>query len=263
MPTVPQLLSYYAGYSTDDEVRLALAAGSRGERLRRWYHRLSGDVDPRDFIPVSAGTRVLDFGCGAAPYLRYFRARGAHISGAEIAPAVVTACRGAGLDVVLIEDLDRIPFADGEFDVVYLMQVIEHIARPHQFLAELRRVLKPAGEVYLAMPNARSVWRRVFGADWVAGWFAPFHVFVYGVPAIRALAQAHRFQVVRSWSITPDSWLRLNLKAALYRGNNRLDAAPRTWLDLPLVRLPLALLLRLAEALIRERDCLVVHLKKC
>jgi SAM-dependent methyltransferase len=205
----------------------------------------------------------LDYGCGPAPYLSHFRAGGAHVSGAELTPSVVEACRAAGFDVALIEEMNRIPFPDGEFDVVYLMQVIEHIARPHEFLDEARRILKPRGALYLAMPNARSIWRRVFGKNWVGGWFAPFHLFVYSMPAIRALAVAHGFAVVRSWSATSDSWLRLNLRAALHPAHHRLDAAPKTWLDRAPARIALALALRLAELFVRERDCLVVQLEKC
>ncbi len=262
-PTFAQLQSYYATYSTSGEANPDLPVDRRAERLRRWYHRLSGDVDPRDFVPATSGIRVLDYGCGTAPYLAHFRARGANISGAEIAPAIVATYRAAGLDVVLIEKMEQIPFPDHEFEIVYMMQVLEHIADPHGFLNEVRRILKPAGAFYLAVPNARSVWRRVFGANWVSGWFAPFHLFVYSLTGIRVLAQLHGFDIVRSWSATSDSWFRLNLKALLYKGNNSLDFTPKMWLDRALVRATLLSLLRLVEAPAGDRDCLVVELKKC
>jgi SAM-dependent methyltransferase len=263
MPSFEELQTYYASYSTSSDVKLISSPGTLHERLRRWYHRLTGDVDPRDFVAVSQGTRMLDYGCGAAPYLGHFRARGANISGAEVTPAIVSTYRAAGFDVALIENMERIPFPDEEFDIVYMMQVIEHVARPHEFLSEVRRILRPGGLVYLAMPNALSIWRRVFGANWVAGWFAPFHLFVYSAVGIGKLAQAHGFEVVRSRSSTSDSWLRLNIKAALHPTTHNLDATPRSWLDGVFVRLPLSALLRLVEVAVRERDCLVVELKKC
>ena len=263
MPSFEQLQSYYASYTTAEEAGLALSSRAQSDRLRRWYHLLTGDVDPRDFVPASRGTRILDYGCGAAPYLIHFHSRGAHVSGAELAPSVVQTCRAAGFDVALVERADRIPFPDGEFDIVYLMQVIEHIAQPHEFLSEVGRVLKPGGALYLAMPNARSIWRHVFGTNWVAGWFAPFHLFVYSVPAIRALARAHGFALAGSRSVTSDSWLRLNLGAALHPTNHRLDVAPKTWLDRAPARIALAVVLRLAEQFVQERDCLVVRLEKC
>jgi SAM-dependent methyltransferase len=57
--------------------------------LRRFYHRLSGNVDPRDFIDASKGARILDYGCGNAGYLADFHARGFDISGAELSSRVV------------------------------------------------------------------------------------------------------------------------------------------------------------------------------
>ena len=263
MPGFAELQSYYKSYATDSDVTLALSRGTRHDRLRRWFHRFTGDVDPRDFVPATPGQRLLDYGCGAAPYLAYFHARGVQASGAEISSTIVGACRRAGLDVALIERSDQIPFPALEFDIVYTMQVIEHITRPHQFFGEIHRILRPGGALYLAMPNALSHWRRVFGPNWVTGWFAPFHVFVYSLSAVRILAQAHGFEVVRSWSATSDSWMRLNLRAVLDRANNRLDSGPRTWLDTVFMRALLTAALRLAELGVRERDCLVVELKRC
>jgi SAM-dependent methyltransferase len=178
-------------------------------------------------------------------------------------PAIITTYRAAGFEVVLIDQVARIPFPDDEFAIVYLMQVIEHIAQPHAFLREVRRILRPGGALYLAMPNARSLWRRVFGADWVTGWYAPFHLFVYSLAGIRTLAHAHGFEVVRARSATPDSWLRLNLRARFDPTNHHLDATTTTWLASLGVRVPVAAVLRLAEVAIRERDCLLVELKKC
>src|SRR5450631_3934338 len=171
MPTDEQLATYYAAYSQDDKVDLSRRVGSRYPGLRKLFHRLSGDVDPRDFVQVPAGARVLDYGCGLAGYLCDFHDRGVAISGAEIAGYVVEACRSNGFDVHKVDDFLHIPFADEEFDVVYLMQVFEHLRDPHGFMQELARILKSGGMLYLAVPNAASIWRKIFGDNWVSGWF--------------------------------------------------------------------------------------------
>ncbi len=263
MPTFVELQQYYADYSSGGELASKPSLGSRRDLLRRLYHGITGDVDPRDFINLTAGLRMLDYGCGPAPYLSYFHSRGARISGAEIEPAMVATCRAVGFDVALIDSPDRIPFPDGEFDLVYLMQVIEHVPTPHRLFQELRRILRSSGAVHLAMPNGNSTWRKVFGTHWVAGWFTPFHLFVYNLRSIQVLANAHGFEVIRAWSSTPESWLRLNLKAWLLPDDNRLDTRGPTWLDLLPVRMSLSVILRLAEQALRERDCLVVTLTKC
>ncbi|MGA7595806.1 MAG: class I SAM-dependent methyltransferase [Gallionella sp.] len=261
MPSEEELADYYAAYSKDDKVDLSRRRGSRYPKLRKLFHRLSGDVDPRDFVQVRAGARVLDYGCGHAGYLSDFHDRGIAISGAEIAGYVVEACRNNGFDVHKVSDFSRIPFPDAEFDIVYLMQVFEHLRDPHGFMEELARILKGDGMLYLAVPNAASIWRKIFGDNWVSGWFAPFHLFHYNRDTLATLAAKHGFEVVESWSRTPESWFRLNLKAYLYPSENQLDWR-KSWLDSKPMRYLWMLILRIAELPFSERDCLVMKLKK-
>jgi SAM-dependent methyltransferase len=261
MPTHEQLATYYEAYSEDTNVVLTLRAGSHYPKLRKLFHRLSGDVDPRDFVSVPAGARVLDYGCGHAGYLSDFHERGVAISGAEIAGYVVEASRNQGYDVHKVDDFSHIPFGDGEFGIVYLMQVFEHLRDPHGFMKELARVLKTGGMLYLALPNAASIWRKVFGKNWVSGWFAPFHLFHYNHNTLAKLAGQHGFDVIDSWSSTPESWFRLNLKACLFPKENQLDWR-KSWLDSSPMRYLLMLVLRIVELPFAERDCLVLKLKK-
>jgi 2-polyprenyl-3-methyl-5-hydroxy-6-metoxy-1,4-benzoquinol methylase len=260
MPGTYDLHHYYAAYSPSKATNLAPGTGSRYPLARKVYHRLSGDVDPRDFVQVARGARVLDYGCGQAPYLADFHFRGVRMAGAEIAGHLVEAYQQSGYEVALVEDMNRIPYPDEEFETVYLMQVIEHVQQPHPFFRELSRVLKSPGDVYMAMPNSRSFWRRIFGRRWVSGWFAPFHLFHYDLGSLEVLVSAHGFKVIDSWSSTPESWFRLNLKAALLRSEDQLETAGTKWVDVLPVRLLLMTLLRVIELFVRERDCLVVRL---
>jgi len=261
-PSAEQLNSYYAQYSRGDSINFSPSRWAKHFVLRRAFHWLSGEVDPRDFIHLSADWRMLDYGCGQAVYLVDFHARGMAVSGAEMSSAVVQACRSHGLDVRQVTDPDKIPFPDVEFDIIYLMQVFEHLREPHRFMDELARILKPGGFLYLSVPNSRSVWRRVFGEHWVSGWFAPFHLFHYDRDSLSSLAAKHGFEAVELWTRTPASWFRLNLKAWLYPQENRLDDF-RCVLDYAPVRYLSIMALRIIELFVRERDCLVVKFLRC
>jgi SAM-dependent methyltransferase len=46
-----------------------------------------------------------------------------------------------------------LPFADGSFDIVFYHHVIEHVSDPARSLAELARVLRRGGLLYLGTPN--------------------------------------------------------------------------------------------------------------
>jgi SAM-dependent methyltransferase len=54
-------------------------------------------------------------------------------------------------------DAGALPFADGTFDVVISSECIEHTAAPERSVAEMLRVLKPAGMLALTCPN--RLWR--------------------------------------------------------------------------------------------------------
>lgn len=261
VPSEADLTRFYASYTDADSIVLEEGAGSRHPALRRFFHRLTGDVDPRDFVEVLPGARVLDFGSGQATYLRDFHSRGFDIWGVEATDTLVEACLKQGLNVRQITDFSSIPFEDGFFDVAYLMQVFEHLRDPHAFMAELARVLRPGGHLYLAVPNVCSFWRRVFGLNWVSGWFAPFHLAHYNAAALGDLARQHGFAVRRCWSSTPDSWFRLNIRAWLRPGDRELDKG-RSWLDAPVVRLFCLAVLRACELFVRERDCFVLDLER-
>ncbi|MBB2991284.1 SAM-dependent methyltransferase [Mycolicibacterium iranicum] len=262
MPSDAELGEFYSAYTRGDRVEVRAGVGSRRPGLRRAYHRFSGDVDPRDFLKIPDGARVLDYGSGGGTYLAYFDARGVDIVGAEISDVLLEASSRAGLNVRRVDSFDNIPFSDRSFDIVYLMQVFEHVRSPRRFMEELSRVLKPGGELHLAVPNAASFWRRVFGRHWVSGWFAPFHLAHYTAASLAQLGAVYGLQMSSTWSRTPESWFRLNLKAALYSDDNEIEYRRSRLIDSAPMKLILTGLLRVCETFVRERDCLVVSFVK-
>lgn len=261
MPTDNELASYYASYSNDNKLRPFKGLGFKFPFLRKLYHKFSGDVDPRDFINPAKNARILDYGCGHATYLKYFHDRGFNISGAEITDFLVDACQQHGLDVHKVNDFNYIPFPDNEFDIVYLMQVFEHLKDSHTFMGELSRIIKKDGNLYIAIPNSSSIWKDFFKENWVTGWFAPFHLLHYNHDNLTKLAEQYNFIVVNSWSNTPVDWFLLNLKAWLYPNEKKLDSEKK-WLDHKTIKYPIMVILRIIEISFCQNDCLVVHFKK-
>lgn len=67
-----------------------------------------------------------------------------------------------GIKLVGGVDLNEfLPFQSGKFDAVNLVEVIEHIEHQAQLIREIRRVLKPRGEVLISTPNVLNVFSRV------------------------------------------------------------------------------------------------------
>jgi SAM-dependent methyltransferase len=62
------------------------------------------------------------------------------------------AAPGDDVDGVRHEDLLRLSFDDGSFDLVTSSHVMEHVANPRQAFTELHRVLRPGGRLVFSIP---------------------------------------------------------------------------------------------------------------
>lgn len=53
---------------------------------------------------------------------------------------------------------EELPFPDGSFDAVCLFDVLEHLEDDRAALAEVRRVLKPGGLLFISVPLHPGLW---------------------------------------------------------------------------------------------------------
>lgn len=118
-----------------------------------WFigrRRIFFDLLQREVGPGSARA-VLEIGCGAGGMLKPL-ARFGSVHGIDVATDYVRVCSEHGLARMVAGSGDALPFRDATFDIVALFDVIEHIPDERGTLAEVRRVLKPGGTVFLSVP---------------------------------------------------------------------------------------------------------------
>ncbi|MCV3736695.1 methyltransferase domain-containing protein [Rhizobium sp. TRM96647] len=103
-----------------------------------------------------SGKSVLDFGCGAGGVtLHIAKAHGpAEIVGYDVEQPVVDRARAAAVREGLTAQVrfiatppGRLPFDDGEFDLVFSKDAMVHVPDKAALFAELFRVLKPGGRL--------------------------------------------------------------------------------------------------------------------
>jgi ubiquinone/menaquinone biosynthesis C-methylase UbiE len=140
----------------------------RYRRLDDFLAKLKGDIYPEtpsalhtqitqdmwrrvaEMHPQPPGAKVLDVGCGQGVALEVFKAAGLDPVGITLGPDA-EACRAKGLNVVEM-DLAFLEFEDASFDLVWCRHALEHSVFPFFTLAEMHRVLKPGGLLYVEVP---------------------------------------------------------------------------------------------------------------
>lgn len=139
--------------------------------------------------------RALDIGCGRGLFASFLSDQGLTVDATDISPQAVefTAQRGVNAWVM---DLER-ETPEGQWDLVFCMEVLQQVRDPEDVLSRLSGVLRPEGELVLSLPNEFHVSRRfsiLFGRPDL-GDPADSHLKFFTPARARALARACGFEV--------------------------------------------------------------------
>jgi len=224
--------------------------GSRS-RLISWTHRGRFEMGLA-LARHAAGRRVLDYGSGDGTFLALLaggRGAPAVAVGAELQDSVVEDCRTRfsavdRLHFVRVCDLDDGEY-DGAFDMVFCMEVLEHVLEPLDSLRRMNRLLAPGGRIVISVPIeiglpvlAKQAVRRL------AGWRGIGHypgTSGYSLPEmVRSVFAGSRQHVTRPVFRSPDgmpfhdhkgfNWRRLRTELQELFDVRRETTSPVPWL---------------------------------
>ena len=172
-----------------------------GERLVPGIPRLENmiveELARLDFVRHHLlGQVVLDAGCGTGYATEFLAETGARwVLGVDISEEAIT-CATANHSrrnlAFAVMDCTTLALDDESFDMVCSLELIEHLADPEQYLAEVCRVLRPDGLYFMSTPNRRISSTPSGKASWA------FHEREFAPDELRALLESY-FKQVQIW----------------------------------------------------------------
>jgi 2-polyprenyl-3-methyl-5-hydroxy-6-metoxy-1,4-benzoquinol methylase len=154
------------------------------------------------FEPFRCTGRLIDIGYGEGGLLNAAERHGWSCYGTEVDLRVLEFGRRRGWVVGSPEHNELFP--EEGFDVVTMIEVLEHVSEPEEFLKTALRLLRPGGVLYLTTPNALSLNRRLLQLEWSVI-CPPDHLMIWTARGLRvALAGAgFRCEKIRSEGLNP------------------------------------------------------------
>jgi SAM-dependent methyltransferase len=149
----------------------------RLERLRR----LLGEAALRG--------RLLNVGCGTGGFNVAVGEAGAHAVGVDADAEAIAICALRGdkrAGAFVRAAAERLPFSDRSFDVVYCFSAIEHVESVEASVAEMARVTRAGGVIYVHTPNAWSWYEghyKLLWAPFLPAWLGRLYLGLRGRPS--------------------------------------------------------------------------------
>jgi SAM-dependent methyltransferase len=200
-----------------------LVACASARKKVEWDHFIRHLPAPDD--PYAS---LLDIGCGAGDFLHVAKQLGYRPLGYDPDPSAVEFANRMGL-AAKVGGLPNTGLDDDAFDQICLNHVLEHVHEPILALAELFRILKPGGRIWLTQPNIDAVGLAVFGKSW-RGLETPRHLVLMNPDGLKNIFTQAGFVDVELLRPRPEALG--SFRASLCMSEGTLpaeDASPSGW----------------------------------
>jgi 2-polyprenyl-3-methyl-5-hydroxy-6-metoxy-1,4-benzoquinol methylase len=128
--------------------------------------------------------RVLDYGCGPGDFIQECSVLGIEAVGVDNSDFSLEIARGRGLKVFRA-DYRSLPDQLGEFDLIFLQSVVEHVHHPVELIRNLKKYLKESGVMVVSAPTPGCYF-----------WDDPTHIRPYTPKSFRFLADLVGLQTI-------------------------------------------------------------------
>jgi len=137
--------------------------------------------------------KILDVGCGTGAFLHAMANAKWNITGLEPdSKAREKALELYGLQLEQIEKFYSLPVQT--FDAITMWHVLEHVHDLHDYINQLKKLLKPGGKLFIAVPNYTSYDAAIYKEFWAA-YDVPRHLYHFSPESMKKLLNTHGLKI--------------------------------------------------------------------
>ena len=222
VPSQEEIGSYYASqnYISHSNTQKGL--------VNNLYHKVRKItlVAKRKMIISETGTskgNLLDVGCGTGAFLNEMKTAGWNITGLE--PDETARKNAQDLFGIYPQPSHELfQLNAGTYDAITMWHVMEHVHQLHEYVAQLKNLLKPGGRLFIAVPNYTSYDAAIYQRFWAA-YDVPRHLYHFSPASMRELMGKHGLQVLKTKPMWFDSFYVSMLSEQYKNGNGNIIGA--------------------------------------
>jgi 2-polyprenyl-3-methyl-5-hydroxy-6-metoxy-1,4-benzoquinol methylase len=148
--------------------------------------------------------KLLDVGAGTGAFAAFMRKSGWTVTALE--PDSLAREKAAGLHGLQLEDSSTLfKLKENQFDAITLWHVIEHVHSLHQYIDQLKKIVKPSGLIFIAVPNFTSDDASRYKEFWAA-YDTPRHLYHFSPESMKKLIETHQLRIKKTIPMWFDSF---------------------------------------------------------
>lgn len=193
-PSLDTLASYY---ESEDYISHTDAKRNLFEKIYHWVrsYMLSQKIKLVEKHTNTTEKKLLDIGCGTGDFLATAKKHSWNIAGVEPDEnALQIATEKTETEIHSNEVLSKMD--DQSFDAITMWHVLEHVPNLKEHISTLKRLLKPNGTIFIAVPNFNSHDANLYKEFWAA-YDVPRHLWHFSQGSIKKLFSQENMKVVK------------------------------------------------------------------